>query len=656
MDTLPAEGTAVRVVGSRVHKDKIGHVIKYTPDMVEIQLEDGKKIKVKKTNIEAIGQDGVHPSAGRDNAQSQSSTQVSSHERFDKPALSRHASDQKGSAGLHPLEETSAATIAIEADECSDTASVTSSRSLGALSWAATTVSAVGSIAQSIAWGGMKIAHIALGGRKEPTYFLRWFFEDDLLEIRPKHGFEQAQVEADFVEGRTYELCASKVDSDGKTFFGAPREVVRLFYALKHLHGDTLQAKLESVAAFSELHEACKVASRLELLVSSASPDMEFEMEAADFEMINEPQPSSDSGGCGFIPESMLPKLFSKPIDRRRTTDIQVRIVSPALGIFKGVLSKKKGISKIQLPPSMRKVEPSLKNDAQWVWMLVTRSCPSKSNLQIGKWVNTGKTPCKSFKQEKLSNMMKRLMTTLGVPRGVLSDYSKQELRKESWVVGAADPTFPVNVIPADHVYVSGLPAEQVPFIDGQHKVFVTRSPCTCPEDGHLLPLLTSKPSGLSDEDWQVFTERHFGEVLFSNNGNAIPEAISEGDLDGDLYYICWDESIVRHIKPVSAPEAAAGEGSHVPTKKREPLGSNWLAEARRYMQGGGASRTKQMIGKLYCAGEKAADKSPEGLADPDARAFFKAYAQAIDAGKHGNSIDLPERLRKQVGMHDSTE
>eukprot|EP00930_Biecheleria_cincta_P097084 TRINITY_DN88813_c0_g1_i1.p1 TRINITY_DN88813_c0_g1~~TRINITY_DN88813_c0_g1_i1.p1 ORF type:complete len:672 (+),score=86.51 TRINITY_DN88813_c0_g1_i1:156-2018(+) len=618
--------------------------------MAEIQLDDTKTIRVKKTHIEPFRQVDVEPSAA--------ASELSSHTCCDKLALSKSVSEANESAGLHAPDGTSVVTtIASESDECSDTASVTSSRPFGALSLAATTVSAVGNIAQTtlgLAWGGIKIAHIALSGRKEPTYFLRWLFKDDLMEVRPKHGVQQAQLESEF-EGRKYELCASKVDSDGKSFFGSPKEVVRLFYVLKQLHGDSLQAKLETVAAFSKLHEACKVASRLELLVSSASPEMEFQMDVADFEMIDEPQPSSDSGGCGFIPESMFPKLFSKPIEGKRTTAIQVRVVSPALGIFKGVLSKKRGISKIQLSPSMRKVGPSLNNDDQWVWMLVTRSFPSKSNLQIGKWVNVGKTPCKSFKPEKLSSMMRRLMTTLAVPKSVISDYARQELRKESWVVGVADPTFPTNVIPSGHVYLSGLPAEQVPLINGQRKVFLTRSPCTCPEDGHLLPLVTSKPRGMSDEDWQAFTERHFGEVIFSNNGNAIPEAISEGDLDGDLYYVCWDETVVRHIKPAFVAEVPAGDASNQSTKVREPLGSNWLSEARRYMQSGDASRTKQMIGKLYCAGEKAADKSPDGLFDPDARAFFKAYAQAIDAGKHGNSIDLPERLRKEVGMHAST-
>jgi hypothetical protein len=82
----------------------------------------------------------------------------------------------------------------------------------------------------------------------------------------------------------------------------------------KQPHADSVQAKQETVAAFGELREACKVASRLELLVSSAPPDRQFELEVTDFELIKEPQPSSDSGGCGFIPEAIFTRLFGKGV------------------------------------------------------------------------------------------------------------------------------------------------------------------------------------------------------------------------------------------------------------------------------------------------------------------------------------------------------
>lgn len=636
---LPVVGSAALVVGSRTYANRQARVLRYTSHMAEIELDDGKTVKVKKQNLKAIEQD---------NTNTCKFAEISTNR-----ACNKRSQDARQCDGFLFSADTSGNSD--DSDDCMDGASGASSRSLG-VSSLATNASAVGSVAQmtfvGITWGARAIAHIVLGGRKEPTYFLKWFFRDALLEIRPRDGVEKAQREEEYAS-KTYGLCASKVDSEGRTFWGGPNDVVRLFYVRKETHGDSLQSKLERIAGFGKLQQACKVASRLELLVSSAAAEREFELTVVDFELINEPQPTSDSGGCGFISEGMLAKFFGKGIKGRRMTGIQVRVVSPALGIFKGMLCKKQGISKIQLPPSMRKVGPSLDRAAsaeQWVWMLVTQDFPSTNNLQVAKFLKGG-TPCKSYKQVKFSKMMQRLMTTLGVPRGVVSDYAKQDLRKEAWLVGASDPTFPSNVLPAGHIFVSGLPAEQVPLRDGQHKVFVTRSPCTRPEDGHMLPLVTSKPTGMSDHDWQAFSERHFGEVLFSNRGIAIPEAISEGDLDGDLYYVCWDVSVIQHIKPVSLKKHPIEDRSKELSKKREPLGDNWFLEAQNYMLSDDGAKAKQLIGKLYRAGEKVADESPLGLHDPDARAYFKAYTQAIDAGKHGNAIDLPDRLREKLGM-----
>ena len=138
---------------------------------------------------------------------------------------------------------------------------------------------------------------------------------------------------------------------------------------------------------------------------------------------------------------------------------------------------------------------------------------------------------------------------------------------------------------------------------------------------------------------------------MFSNQGcQALPETISEGDLDGDLYFICWDDTVLEHLRPlplsVKGSDKRAGHlGRH------EVFGSAWLHEARKYMLSGSAMTMKRLISKLYRAGEDVADNSEQGLGHPDARAYFRAYAQAIDAGKHGNHIDLPGHLRAKVGL-----
>eukprot|EP00928_Gymnodinium_smaydae_P024264 TRINITY_DN19684_c0_g1_i1.p1 TRINITY_DN19684_c0_g1~~TRINITY_DN19684_c0_g1_i1.p1 ORF type:complete len:344 (-),score=42.48 TRINITY_DN19684_c0_g1_i1:310-1341(-) len=343
--------------------------------------------------------------------------------------------------------------------------------------------------------------------------------------------------------------------------------------------------------------------------------------------------------------------MFGNGFCAKRRTSLQVRIVSPDLGVYKGVLTRKRGIFGIQLPPSMRKVGPSVRRQSEErkVYMLVVRDYPSQNNLQISKWLNGGTTR-KSFEQKPLSPMLKRLLTSLQVPSEVVSTYaSRGQLRKEAWVVGVADPT---DSLPEGHVYISGLAESHIPRIgiDERPQLFVTRSPCTNPEDGHLLPVVTQQPSGMASEDWAALAARHFGEVIFSNKGKALPEVIAEGDLDGDLYYINWDGDVVKHV--VACPTTASVEGaSSSSAGDGHALGSRWFQEARAYMLSSSAVKTKQLIGKLYRLGEQVADNCAEGLNHTDAKAYFRAYAQAIDAGKHGNHIHLPAHLRVQAGM-----
>jgi len=500
---------------------------------------------------------------------------------------------------------------------------------------------------KGMTWVGRAVAHLVLAKQKEDVCYLKYLFPD-MVEVRSQGAISDTEADG-------YHLCAAKFDTDGQSFWGGPKVVARCFYVPRDVK--SLREELEKVAAFEDLRDVCKVASRLELLLSSASPDSAFIRPVSDFVMIPEPQPSEDSGGCGFIGEDMLAELLSKqhPKSYRRVTTIQVRIVAPALGIFKGVLCKKQGISGIQLTPSMKKVGNSKhqSDHSDKAWLLILRACPSKCSLQIGKWV-AGGTPCKSFKQKELSLMLRRIFRSLGVPRDVISAYastSKGSLRREAWLVGAADPT---DMLPPGHIFVSGLGSDLLPQRDGQRIVFVTRSPCTNPEHGLLVPVVTSRPAGMLNEDWDALQNRHFGEVLFSNQGSqALPEIISEGDLDGDLYYICWDEAIVEHVTPLSAKPDSTEACNHAPTVSERcgALGDSWFLEARKYILSSSNMSAKRLIGKLYRAGEAVADESELGLCHPDAKAYFRAYVQAIDTGKHGNCIHLPEHLRAKVGM-----
>ena len=99
-----------------------------------------------------------------------------------------------------------------------------------------------------------------------------------------------------------------------------------------------------------------------------------------------------------------------------------------------------------------------------------------------------GDEPCKSFKQDKLSDMLERLWVQgLGVPREAVAHYARRgvkggrHLRKEAWFRGVADPT---GGIPPGYAFASGLPMDSAPLVGNERCVFVTRSPCVKAEHG----------------------------------------------------------------------------------------------------------------------------------------------------------------------------
>lgn len=118
--------------------------------------------------------------------------------------------------------------------------------------------------------------------------------------------------------------------------------------------------RLLEIGAFDELSQT-KAAARLDLLLSTASSSsttpgtyhVHTSLSSSDFRIV----PEHGSVGCGYIPRRMVDVLLGNG-----TTDvvaIQVRTVIPSLGVFKGVLTVKPNIDKIELPTSMQKVGAS---------------------------------------------------------------------------------------------------------------------------------------------------------------------------------------------------------------------------------------------------------------------------------------------------------
>lgn len=82
-----------------------------------------------------------------------------------------------------------------------------------------------------------------------------------------------------------------------------------------------------------------------------------FDLPLDDFEEVDIQE--NATMGCGFIPIHLLQKILGYGFKGENTIAIQVRVLSSHLGLFKGMLVAKEGITKIQLNKSMKKVEAS---------------------------------------------------------------------------------------------------------------------------------------------------------------------------------------------------------------------------------------------------------------------------------------------------------
>jgi ribosomal protein L24 len=467
------------------------------------------------------------------------------------------------------------------------------------------------------------------------------------------------------VEGNhKYQLISAKIQADGDVNAGpwSKPKCMRLFYVQVHaplLEPIAVQDLLLRVANFQAL-EPRKVMARLELLQSptfrlpNGSCGLRF-LKASDFCM------TEDKGyvGCGFIAHCMMDRLmegiYGSSLQASRVIAIQARFFIPSLGILKGMLVRKRILEgpPIQLNASMLKVPPSTHPEALMdraallICKLGVYTRSGMPNDYIGKLLNQQQKPPKSFKPKKLSDMVLRLWQGLGVPADICQEYAKESLRPcnicHAWVVGVADPT---GSLPPGHVYVTGMTGHR-------NDIFITRSPCIKPNDGRVVPVLNEKPEAMSLEDWEFLKQMSFGAVIFANPKPgmlSMPEQIAGGDLDGDLYLVCWNEQILSHI--VAEPLRDLPSEQEDPSQKFNftNMDDEWFTKAQDLMIDASAvDAMSRLTGKLYTLSTKFADKSSSFMHDPDAIAFANAYNQALEFGKHGGKVTLPAHLRDHL-------
>ncbi|KAL3773341.1 hypothetical protein ACHAW5_010018 [Stephanodiscus triporus] len=172
----------------------------------------------------------------------------------------------------------------------------------------------------------------------------------------------------------------------------------------------------------------------------------------------------------------------------------------------------------------------------------------------------------------------------------------------------------------------------------------------------------------MSKDDWDMLCSYGFGTIIFprSNEGSTpLPCVIADGDLDGDDYFVMWDEKIIHHL--IHSDDKLTSKARRELNKLVLPAGaksvekeskfakssdSKWLSKAQDQMLDFPRQRAAtQLVGKLYgfC---KDSSKRPHGsidLFDENAIAYAKAYKDAMDVQKHGGTVNLPRHLHDKL-------
>lgn len=495
---------------------------------------------------------------------------------------------------------------------------------------------------------GHRIDFLQLTAPQKKTHLQRTLayqlFGDRLVMYKLDVTKSQGAMPLTYTEesnGYVYRVLCSKFETKHQD--NIPKKTLTIYYVLvdaPDLPPVHLQEVLDRVASWGTLPPT-KIPSRLELLFSTAVAGKGEEDQAIftnltsdDLQLI----PEDSHVGCGFVPRRYIERFLGRHRRGSRTFCLQVRIVSAQYGVFKGMLMEKPGIEKIQLPPSMQKVAPPQISSTS-CWILINNTYPSNVHLQVSKLLN-GEKACKSFRPNKLKWMITSLFESLGVDKEFLQDYVDKSSRLEdlqhSSIVGVADPT---NAIPPSHVFVTGTQGTDA---DLPH-LFITRFPCSHQRDGLLLPNVSQKPEFMTTSDWSFLCNLPFGAVVF---GNALPEEpslpsqCSNGDLDGDHYFCCWNDKLIRQLQPVEPAKGEYDDGVMAVV----PHNPQWLSEAQATIADVPRhSNVFCLIGKLCVAQKRLVQGcGPDCL---DAHALGQAYKDALEVAKHGKKVRLPRHL-----------
>ena len=158
-----------------------------------------------------------------------------------------------------------------------------------------------------------------------------------------------------------------------------------------------------------------------------------------------------------------------------------------------------------------------------------------------------------------------------------------------------------------------------------QTSMLVTRNPCTHPGDLRLLKAV-DKPE-----------LRHLvNVVVFPSKGiRPLCNMMAGGDLDGDVYFICWDQELIKHLDVQMMEEPA--KYSKPVVIKDKPHGESLADYFVFYLE-------RDVLGKLANLHLALCDQNGQkGPLTEDCLTLSHLQSVAVDFAKHGECVSKSE-------------
>ena len=170
-----------------------------------------------------------------------------------------------------------------------------------------------------------------------------------------------------------------------------------------------------------------------------------------------------------------------------------------------------------------------------------------------------------------------------------------------------------------------------VPRILNDTRVVVAKNPCYHPGDIRVLRCT------------DVLECRHLVDcIVFPTEGRRPhSDEIAGSDLDGDKYFVCWDEELVpkKEEEPCQYPAAK-------PFKRSNPTRDDFVNYFAKY--------SNVVVSKLDTLFDRWADT--EGINSSECKIVAALFSRAIDAAKTGERVKIPAHILEAPVKNDSSD